>query len=60
MKWAVLGRKPPSRLALFENFRKRHLSTMHRDGNKGGIDYMRYRYEVVKPLVVLYMREVSL
>jgi hypothetical protein len=60
MKWAVLGRKPPGRPALFENFRKRHPSTMHRDGNKGGIDHMRYRYEVVKPLVVPYMREVSL
>jgi hypothetical protein len=33
---------------------------IHRDKNKGGIDHIRYRYEVVEPLVIPYMREVSL
>jgi hypothetical protein len=60
IKWSALGRKPPGRPALFENFLKYHPSRMHRDKNKGGIDHMRYRYEVVEPLVILYMREVSL
>jgi hypothetical protein len=33
---------------------------MYRDKNKGGIDHMQYRYEVVEPLIIPYVREVSL
>jgi hypothetical protein len=33
---------------------------MDREKNKGGVDYMRYRYEVVEPLIIPYMYERSI
>lgn len=60
LKWSALNRKPPGKPALFENYLKSHPLIMSREKGKGGIDHMRYRYEVVKPLVIPYMYEVSL
>jgi hypothetical protein len=60
LKWLALGRKPPGKPAVFENFRKRHPLTMSREQGRGGIDHVRYRHEVIEPLVIPYMREVSL
>jgi hypothetical protein len=59
LKYTVLHRKPPGKPAIFENFRKNHRLIMHRD-TKGGIDYMRYRYEVVEPLIIPYIYERSI
>jgi hypothetical protein len=56
-KWAVLNRLKPGKLALFVNFVKRHPLIMSREKNNGGIDHMRYRYEVVEPLIIPYIRE---
>ena len=33
---------------------------MSRELGKGGIDHIRYRYEVVEPLIIPYMRERAL
>jgi len=33
---------------------------MSREQGKGGVDHMRYRYEVVEPLIIPYIREVAL
>jgi hypothetical protein len=54
-KWRLLNKKKPGKPALFENFRKKHPLIMSREKGKGGIDYIRYCYEVVEPLIVLYM-----
>jgi hypothetical protein len=59
-KWLALNRLKPGKPALFENFRKKHRLIMRRERGKGGIYWMRYRYEVVEPLVVPYMYERSL
>jgi hypothetical protein len=59
-KWAALGKRKPKRLTLFENFVKNHPLIMSREKNKGGIDYMRYKYKVLELLLIPYMREVSL
>lgn len=55
-KWEALRRKKPGRPAVFENFVKAHPLIMNREKNKGGIDHMRYRYEVLEPLVFPYMQ----
>jgi hypothetical protein len=60
LKWSDFKRKPPGKPAVFENFRKHHYLTMLREKGKGGIDHIRYRHEVIEPLVIPYMREVSL
>jgi hypothetical protein len=60
MKWTALRRKPPGKPALFENFLKGHPLIMSREKGKGGIDHIRYRHEVIEPLVIPYIREVSL
>jgi hypothetical protein len=53
--WLSKNRKKPGRPAIFENFRKNHPSIMKRENGKGGIDHMRYKGEVVKPLVLPFM-----
>lgn len=55
-KWAALGRKKPGKAALFDNFVKYHPEIMKREKNKGGIDHMRYRHEVVEPLIIPFLK----
>ena len=59
MKWIALGRKKPGKPALFKNFVKNHPWIMRREKGKGGIDYIRYKTEVVEPLVVPFMKAIA-
>jgi hypothetical protein len=59
IKWTALGRKKPGKPALFENFVKNHPRIMKREKGKGGIDYVRYKAEVLEPLLVPFMKAID-
>jgi len=59
MKWMALGRKKPGKPALFKNFVKNHPRIMRREKGKGGIDYIRYKAEVIEPLVIPFMKALN-
>jgi hypothetical protein len=56
-KWAALGRKPLGRPATWEFFWKKN--QFKRGEGRGEIDTMRYCEEVLKPLLLPFMEELS-
>jgi len=59
IKWTALGRKKLGKPALFENFVKNHPRIMKREKGKGGIDYIRYKAEVLELLLVPFMKAID-
>lgn len=59
MKQKALSRKKPGKPALFKFFVKNHPQIMKREKGKGGIDQVRYKAKVVKPLVVPFMKAID-
>ena len=57
LKWQ--GRKKPGRKAVFINFLKRHPLTMARGAKRGGVDFMRYIHEVLKPLLIPFIQRLN-
>jgi len=57
VKW--LGRKKPGRKGLFSNFMKYHALFMKRGSKVGGVDYMRYIEEVLKPILIPWIQNLN-
>jgi hypothetical protein len=59
MKWIVLGRKKLGKPALFRNFVKNYFRIMKREKGKDGIDYVRYKVEILEFLIVSFMKVID-
>jgi hypothetical protein len=57
MKWMQKGRRKPERSATWEAYWKRYKK--QREKGKGGIDFIRYIYKVLKPLLILFFHQID-
>jgi hypothetical protein len=54
-----LSKKKPEKPVLFENFVKNHSFIIKREKDKNGIDYIQYKAEIVKLLVVSFIKAID-
>ena len=55
----ALGRKKPGKPALFKNFVKNHPRIIKRDKDKGDVDYIRYKVEILESLVIPFIKVID-
>jgi hypothetical protein len=57
--WNEKGQRWPSRRASWESFWKR-FQHKRNERSRGGVDHMRYMYEVIEPFLILFYNEITL